>query len=128
MWLSNRQKNQVTGEARAELGEVSLGGGQMAVYLSGERRNVSVISPGGYHWRPQLGEQVLVLKAGDQGEEPCIVGKPLTEVSGLEEGEVLIVGPDGENRIRLAKDGVIELTGSLYINGVFFQPSSGSGG
>lgn len=121
MWLSNRQKTQVAEEAKAEFGEVSLSGAQIGVYVSGERRNVEVLSLGGYHWRPQLGEQVLVLKAGQQGEQPCILGTPLTELGSLEEGEVMIMGPNGDSAIKLGQGGVVDLIGTVYVNGIALQ-------
>ena len=86
-------------------------------------------SPGGYSWRPTAGDKVLVLKAGAEGESPCVLGT----VQGTEElrpGEVRLAG--GENAVYLSQDGLkltggesgltlkqkrADLTGELYING-----------
>ena len=74
MWTSNRKTEGRTVEAAADLGLVTLGGDPAGVYLGGERRWVAVCSPGGYQWRPQTGDKVLVVKAGDQREFPCLAG------------------------------------------------------
>lgn len=60
MWLSKERGRKTAGEPRAECGTVTVGD-PTAVYLTGERRQVAVCSPGGYAWRPQVGEDVLVL-------------------------------------------------------------------
>ncbi len=74
MWTSNRKQDGRTQEAPGDVGVVTLGGDPAGVYLSGERRWVAVYAPGGYQWRPAVGEKVLVLKAGDHQESPCLVG------------------------------------------------------
>lgn len=43
--------------------------------LAGERRDVALCLPGGYHWTPKRGDTVLVVKGGAEGA-PCIVGTP----------------------------------------------------
>ena len=75
MWTSERNGKQPVREAPAELGTVTLGGDPAGVSMGGERRWLQVFAPGGYCWRPTAGEKVLVLKAGSQGESPCILGK-----------------------------------------------------
>ena len=93
------------------MGVVTLGGDPAGVYLSGERRWVAVYAPGGYQWRPAVGEKVLVLKAGDHQESPCLVGVRQSEQQ-LEPGGVRLSG--GEGQIDLCKDG-IRLTGQVWI-------------
>lgn len=129
MWTSERNRNLPLREAAAEIGTVTLGGDPAGVSLGGERRWLTVYSPGGYSWRPTAGDKVLVLKAGAEGESPCVLGT----VQGTEElrpGEVRLAG--GENAVYLSQDGLkltgdessltlkqkrAELTGELYING-----------
>jgi len=145
MWTSERSRRLAVEEPAAELGTVTLGGDPAGVSLGGERRWLTVYSPGGYSWRPTSGEKVLVLKAGAEGESPCVLGT----VQGnreLKPGEVRLAGGEsgvylGQNGLeltgggsaaRLAKDGLelksgesglslkgdrVDLTGELYING-----------
>ena len=54
MWMTNRQVREELTEPAAELGQVTLSGGG-AVALAGERRNVTLCLPGGYHWTPRRG-------------------------------------------------------------------------
>lgn len=111
MWTSNRKQDGRTQEAPGDVGVVTLGGDPAGVYLSGERRWVAVYAPGGYQWRPAVGEKVLVLKAGDHQESPCLVGVRQSEQQ-LEPGAVRLSG--GEGQIDLCKDG-IRLTGQVWI-------------
>lgn len=129
MWTSERNRNLPLREAAAELGTVTLGGDPAGVSLGGERRWLTVYGPGGYSWRPTAGDRVLVLKAGAEGESPCILGT----VQGQEElrsGEVRLTG--GENTVYLSREGLLltgeesglalkkgraELTGELFVNG-----------
>ena len=103
-------------EPAAELGEVTLGGDPAGVSLGGERRWLAVYSPGGYSWRPTAGDKVLVLKAGAEGESPCVLGT-VQEPEGdapLRPGEVRLKG--GGSAIHLGQDR-LELSGQLYLNG-----------
>lgn len=113
MWTSERNRNLPAREAAAELGTVTLGGDPAGVSLGGERRWLTVYGPGGYSWRPTSGDKVLVLKAGAEGESPCILGTTQGEEE-LKPGEVRLAGCGSS--IRLGEDGV-SLTGQLYING-----------
>ena len=71
--------------ASALTGPVTVPGTMAGAYVEGERREMSVFAPGGYHWVPGLGDEVLVLKAGEQGERPCVVGCVMGE-AGLTRG------------------------------------------
>lgn len=55
------------GRAGAELGQVTLAGPPVGVALAGGPRNVTVCLPGGYHWTPQRGQAVHVVKSGTGG-------------------------------------------------------------
>ncbi len=118
MWMARGKGEEILKEPPAELGQVTLSGVDMGVALAGERRNVTVCLPGGYHWTPARGETVLVVKSGPEGT-PCVVGAPMASST----NEVwLSVSPDVE--LRLSRDGKIhlkgpvEITGSLNVNGL----------
>lgn len=119
MWMAKQQGEQVLGEPGAELGQVTLSGSPAGVALAGERRNVMVCLPGGYHWAPARGDTVLVVKSGVEGT-PCVVGTPLEE--DVPPGEVWISAAPGAG-IRLKEDGSVllqgrvEVSGSLVVNG-----------
>ncbi|MCI9156788.1 MAG: hypothetical protein HFF44_07615 [Lawsonibacter sp.] len=116
MWTSERNRNLPVREAAAELGTVTLGGDPAGVSLGGERRWLTVYTPGGYSWRPTAGDKVLVLKAGAEGESPCILGT-VQDAEGdapLGPGEVQIKG--GESTIRLGQER-LELSGQVFVNG-----------
>ena len=111
MWMNRGERRVPVEEAAAEVGRVTLGGEPCGVALGGERRLLPVYAPGGYRWRPRVGEQVLVLKAGEDREEPCVVGaaQPPGE---LKPGEVELTG--GAVTLRLGQEG-------LFLNGVALE-------
>lgn len=113
MWTSERSRSLRTEEPTAELGAVTLGGDPAGVSLGGERRWLSVYSPGGYSWRPTAGDKVLVLKAGAEGEAPCVLGT-VQDAGELKPGEVRLKG--GGSTLFLGQDR-LELEGNLYLNG-----------
>lgn len=113
MWTSDRSRRRAAQDPLAGVGEVTLGQIPAGVYLEGERRWTQVYGPGGYCWRPALGEQVLVLKAGGEGEQPCLVGRRQQEE--LEPGQVRISA--GQAKIDLHPDGTVALSGAVKING-----------
>ena len=123
MWLAQRsERESKAGAAAAEVGTVTLPGNPSAVYLSGERRQVPLFAPGGYYWRPASGQELLVIKTGEEGELPCAVGcrtqKPPTE---LKNGEIalsagkssLVLRTEGETEV----NGTLSVTGGLTVNG-----------
>ena len=116
MWLSKQQKR-AGRETPVETGQVTLSGETVAVELDSERRGLAVYAPGGYRWRPALGQKVLVLKTG---EGPCVVGTPAP--GGLAEGEVGLEAPGGAavtlragGRVALEED--VEVSGTLTVGG-----------
>lgn len=117
MWLSKQQKKSPASQA-GDVGEVTLTGHTLGVELDSERRGMAVYAPGGYCWKPALGQRVLVLKAG---EEPCVLAVPV-EAGELAPGEVALSGPAGA-RVKLNADGSVTLgprvqvEGSLYLDG-----------
>jgi len=129
MWTSERNRNLPVREAAAEVGTVTLGGDPAGVSLGGERRWINVYGPGGYSWRPTSGDKVMVLKAGAEGESPCILGTT-QDAEDLKPGEVRLRGVDcdlflgqgqvemngQEGALRLGQNG-LELTGGLSVDG-----------
>ena len=113
MWNWELGRRLPVQEAPAELGAVTLSGDPVGVLLGGERRWVPVYGPGGYCWRPEEGQNVLVLKAGGEGESPCVLGA-MQSAAELEPGEVQING--GNSSIRLGHGG-LELKGTVMVNG-----------
>lgn len=114
MFLGKRERQE--GPAGMALtGPVTLPGDRLGVWLEGERRGVAVYAPGGYHWVPNPGDEVLVLKTGERGERPCAVGVAAGG-QGLLPGEVLITA--GVASIKLGMDGQVSVTGNLTVNGV----------
>ena len=117
MWLSHRMAMQRV--SAAEVGAVTIGGEASAVMTDSEHRDLAVFSPGGYFWRPKVGENVLVIKCGEN--EMCILGENAGDELELEPGEVYIksdaasVHVRNDGSIRLA--GRIEIDGGLYLNG-----------
>ena len=124
MWTSKPAPRLPSEEPWADTGTVTLGGDPAAVYLGGERRWVSLYTPGGYQWRPKAGDKVLVVKAGDHRELPCLVGKrpdALSEEDELPPGSVRI--HSGAGVVLLDEEGVtvkggkVALKGDIRING-----------
>ena len=114
MWTSERNRNLNIREAEAEIGVVTLGGDPAGVILGGERRWLPVYGPGGYRWRPSAGDRVLVLKAGVEGETPCVLGMAQSG-SDIQAGEVCL--GQGEGMISL-KDETVRLNGDVQINNI----------
>ena len=63
MWLSRKlSQHEMQDVASAQDGTVTVEGGELAVFSSGEKREVKTAAPGGYEWRPRKGENVLVVR------------------------------------------------------------------
>lgn len=116
MWTSSQTKR-MGEKARAygTLGLVTAGGKESSVLLEMQRRAVPVAAPGGYRWRPEAGEQVLVLKTGADGEAAWILGRTQESGEELLPGEVELVGRSCG--IKLTCDGGVELRGEVRMNG-----------
>ena len=112
MWTSERRRGFPAGEAAAELGTVTLGGDPAGVSLGGERRWLTVYGPGGYSWRPTAGDKVLVLKAGAEGESPCILGT-VQEGGELGPGEVRLAG--GSCAVKLGRRLELDEIGRAHV-------------
>lgn len=122
MWLSRKlTQHEKQNTASAETGAVTIDSGEIAVYSSGEDRDVQLASPGGFFWRPKSGEKVLVIKGGTFGEEPFIVGA-VRDGEALPAGEIRIAPMEGDAEILLHNDGRVDINGVLFINGVPYLP------
>ena len=111
MWTTEQRRRPPVDEAAAEVGQVTLAGEPCGVALGGERRLLPVYAPGGYAWRPRVGEKVLVLKAGEDREEPCVAGAAQPPGT-LKPGEVELTG--GSVKLLLGREG-------LFLNGVALE-------
>ena len=128
MWLSRQSRRSPVHGEPAEVGTVTLEGEKAAVCLTGERRDLTVLSPGGYCWRPAGGESVLVLKSGVDGETLWVAGVP--GGGELSPGEVCI--QSRRAAVFLGNDGAVDLRGTVKLNGVpiekLFEPKKEEGG
>lgn len=119
MWLSSQRNKEPTEELFAQMGKVSIPGASGGVYLPGERRNVALLAPAGYHWLPQQQDAVMVIHCGEE-KSPYMIGKEQTLGAGaltLAPGEVWI-SVNGIGGIHLGRDGKVNLIGEVFLNGV----------
>lgn len=120
MWTSSQSRiAKGVSESQADLGVVTVSARESGVYLGTERRWLPVMAPGGYRWRPRLGDQVLVLKTGLQGESGCILARQEDRADELLPGEVELTGKDC--RVKLNAAGAVELWGDVTVNGVSLE-------
>lgn len=126
MWLSRKlSQHEMQDVASAQGGTVTIEGGELAVFSSGEKREVKTVGPGGYEWQPRKGEDVLVVRGGTFGEESYAVGA-LDQTGGdLEPGEVRIRSAAAGTEIVLHNNGRIDINGVLFINGMPYLPLGG---
>lgn len=108
--------------AQAEVGQVSLGGASLAVVTQGERRQLSMAMPGGFRWRPKLGQKVLVLNTSEG--EAVVIGVLSGEGEALGAGELELHSPGCSIRLN---NGKVEINGSLTVNGEEYKPCSCTG-
>ena len=125
MWLSKKlAAHELQDVASAQDGTVTIEGGELAVFSSGEKREVKTVGPGGYEWQPCKGEDVLIVRGGTFGEESYAVGVPEQAGEALAPGEVRIRSAAGAE-IVLHNSGRIDINGLLFINGVPFLELGG---
>ena len=114
MWISQRIAKRRDGtKDPADIAEVTIGGAAAAAYSDCESRNLGLVSPGGFFWRPSAGQKVLVFSCG--GER--VVAGALQEgtPSGMENGEIYL--QSGGASIWLKNDGQIVISGDVDIDG-----------
>ncbi len=125
MWLSKKlAAHELQDVASAQDGTVTIEGGELAVFSSGEKREVKTVGPGGYEWRPCKGSDVLIVRGGIFGEESYAVGVPEQANEALAPGEVRIRSAAGAE-IVLRNSGRIDINGLLFINGTPFLALGG---
>ena len=125
MWLSKKlAAHELQDVASAQDGTVTIEGGELAVFSSGEKREVKTVGPGGYEWQPRKGEDVLIVRGGTFGEESYAVGVPEQAGEALAPGEVRIRSAAGAE-IVLHNSGRIDINGVLFINGMPYLPLGG---
>ena len=126
MWLSKKlAAHELQDVASAQDGTVTIEGGELAVFSSGEKREVKTVGPGGYEWQPRKGEDVLIVRGGIFGEESYAVGVPEQTGEALEPGEVRIRSAAAGTEIVLRNNGRIDINGVLFINGMPYLPLGG---
>lgn len=126
MWLSKKlAAHELQDVASAQDGTVTIEGGELAVFSSGEKREVKTVGPGGYEWQPCKGEDVLIVRGGIFGEESYAVGVPEQTGEALEPGEVRIRSAAAGTEIVLHNNGRIDINGVLFINGMPYLPLGG---
>ena len=126
MWLSKKlAAHELQDLASAQDGTVTIEGGELAVFSSGEKREVKTVGPGGYEWQPRKGEDVLIVRGGIFGEESYAVGVPEQTGEALEPGEVRIRSAAAGTEIVLHNNGRIDINGVLFINGMPYLPLGG---
>ena len=113
MWLT-KQTTQKETEDPIRIGKVTIEGERPGVYTDYEQRDASIVSPGGYIWRPKYGDDVLIIKCGNN--ELFTAGIQSTEENTISAGEVMIKSADG-GYIYLKNDGSILINGQVSIDG-----------
>ena len=109
MWLSYRKNIDVE---KNETGLVTIPGEGCAVLAEAELRDCTLLSPGGYYWSPDYGDQVMVLPAGG---ERAIAGV-ISAGAEIQPGEVYIKSKGG-SAIYLRNDGTVLIKGNVVVDG-----------
>lgn len=110
MWISKRNSLARTAETTADTGTVTVSGSTLAAYSGGEQRGLALYAPGGILWRPEIGDNVLLLRLGGDGQ-PCVAGALCRETEDLAPGELRLQSKGAS--ICLRNDGTIELSGTI---------------
>ena len=120
MWTSSQTKaTRSRPDSAAALGTVTSGGPEVGVFLGAERRRLPILAPGGYRWRPSVGDQVLVLKTGADGQSPFVLAGLQPVQDDLMPGEVELAGPGCS--LRLDGSGSVILSGTVMVNGLALE-------
>ena len=112
-WLSD--KNRAAPAEGTYSGKVSSG--LLSVIGAGETRDLEVCVPGGYCWKPRIGQSVIVVRTGAEGEAQSIIGCPdapeNTTAEDMEPGEVYISSTGGAY-IYLKNNGEAIINGQVF--------------
>lgn len=123
MWLSKRAGRQDQPETAA-ISTVTISGERIAALSGGETRGMRTVAPAGIIWRPRVGQEVLVVKCGAEGD--FVAGAVQSGAGGLDSGDVAI--DTGAARIRVRANGCIELSGNVSITGTLAVNGNAVGG
>ena len=123
MWLSENTVKKQSFKA-ADTGTVTVSGNEPAVFTDSELRSVNIIIPGGFAWKPGIGDETLIIKSGDGRK--CAVGKYGNEyINGISAGEVKIFSKGGtiwvKNDGTIAVDGTLQVSGRVEATGGFYK-------
>lgn len=123
MFLSELGKSEKSAGAVSPAA-VTVSEGGFAVYTDSEKRNVAVISPMGYVWKPEVGRDIFVIKT-DTGES-CIFGAE-QEYEDMSPGDIMIKNQSGDS-IVLKRSGGININGNVTVLGTLYASGGVSGG
>ncbi|MFI3312422.1 MAG: hypothetical protein R3Y62_00905 [Eubacteriales bacterium] len=112
MWIGKKVAENRVENTNAKMGTVTVGGTSPTVSTDREERQLQVVSPGGFWWRPASEDAVLVVEGAVVG---CMADCPVT----LAAGEVYM-GCNGAS-IHMRNDGGLYLGGTIYINNVEWE-------
>ena len=115
MWLSE-QSVKVKTDNGTETGIVTVSGPEPAAMVDSERRNLRLVTPGGFSWRPETGDEILIIKDSENGKLSAgVISKNGPE--NIEAGEVLIYSRNSyvhiKNSGNIVIHGNVQVTGSL---------------
>ena len=114
MWLSKQNVNLQENQS-ADIGDVTISGSRLGIYTDMEQRNVPLYAPGGYFWRPKVGQKILVIKKDDT--VLCATGTEVTDLpSNLAGGEICLKA-DGAASIFIKNNGSLILSGNMTLKG-----------
>ena len=126
MWLSEMAGRSGLGsENPIQTGRVTIGGAAPAVFTDGETRSIRVLAPG---------QNILALKADDGAF--YLAGAEVPAADSLRNGELCLFSQDHAAEIILDNNGtirmkgnlniqgVVNIIGSIYLNGVSLRPGS----
>ena len=120
MWTSSQTRSAGRPEEHdAQFGTVTASGRNVSAYVDGEQRWLPVAAPGGYRWRPFVGDQVLVIKNGVSGEGACILAGQDSGADDLAPGEVELSAPGCS--LKMTGSGGVEISGQITVNGVALE-------
>ena len=110
MWLSERRNYKEENGVKNAVTTIS--GETTAAMTDGELRNIIVVAPGGYGWKPDVGTEILIMKSDGQKVAAAAMDDPPVELS---PGEAAIYSKGAV--IHIKNSGEIEISGSIKLSG-----------
>ena len=115
MWISRKMSEASRREEPyASLGQITIGGEETGVMTESEHRNIPMISPGGFVWRPKTGQNVLLIQT-DEGEKFITGAMNKGNGTALQDGEVEIYSECAS--ITIQNNGLVTILGNLKLDG-----------